>query len=261
MTGLLLALALDAAQLQKAVEVFTPVLEVFFAASERSRAYDDFQREMGVEESRMAISDALETLDILGNRFYFDADGELWFDDRFVRPDERGAVDAAGRFFRERFAEELKARAASEPPPLPVFRGSEDARCQGHDGLIVRVVAEFNARRGEWAGATEEQARGIPELPPELVKARMIEDAGGPDLRSDAEIEQGLRESIRRLVRMGFGSPDDASARPERSFEGWYAALERCAGRGGYADRIVRRASAPKSFTPVDMSAGGRLGR
>ena len=258
MTGLLLALALDAAQLQKAVEVFSPVLEVFFAANERSRAYYDFQMEMGRKESRMALSNALETLDILGNRFYFDADGELWFDDRFVRPDERGVIEAASRFFRECFAEVLKERVPSETSLLPVFRGYEDARYQSHDGLIVRVVAEFNARRGEWAGATEEQARGIPDLRPEFVKAQMIEDAGGLDMRSGGDVEQSLRASLRRLVRMGFGTADDASVHPKRSFEGWYAALERYAGRGGYADRVVRRASAPKSFTPIDMSAGGR---
>ena len=147
MSGLLLALVLDVGLLQEAVEVFAPALEVFLAAGERSRAYDDFQHEMGRKDSQMSLSDAVEVLEVLGNRFYFDADGELWFDDRFVRPDEMEAIEAVNRFYRQHFADEevkSRAKAAEEKPPvgtpakpaqvkspkLPVFRGYEDSRYQ-----------------------------------------------------------------------------------------------------------------------------------
>lgn len=268
MTGLLLALALDAGLVQEAVEVFTPALEVFLAANERSRAYADYLGEMGREDARMELSDALESLDILGNRFYFDADGDLWFDDRFVRPDERPAIEAAGRFFREHFADALKSRA--EPRALPAFRGYEDARYQLNDGLVARVVGEFNTHRGEWAAATPEQARGIGELHPALVKSLMLEEYGGRAPEDGDDFEGEARAAVERLVRLGFdASGGPASERPESRFRGWYEALERYDGRGGegrvrrgeFAWRVARRAFEPKSFVPVGAPGAGRAAR
>ena len=282
MSGLLLALALDVGLLQEAVEVFAPALEVFFAAGERSRAYDEFQREMGREDSQMSLSDAVEVLEVLGNRFYFDADGELWFDDRFVRPDEMEAIEAVNRFYRKHFADEAakkRAKAAEGKPPagtpskpaaaklpkLPVFRGYEDARYQQYDDLILRMVADFNARRGEWAASTPEQAKLIHDLPPELVKSHMIEETGGrdgrslaawkvdpqqvnvpgdwnpykaqlglrkPERRNEGTSEQNVRAAVMYLARKGFGaSGQPAANRPEGRFDDWYTALERYNGR------------------------------
>ena len=158
MTGLLLALALDLGMIQEAIEVFTPALEVFMRAGERSRAYEEFQAEMGRSDSAMSLSASVDTIEVLGNRFYFDAEGDLWYDDRFVRPDESAAIDAVNDFYRRHFIEAGKPPVKRVQPkgrkPLPVFRGYEDPRYQEHDAMIVRHVAEFNARRGEWAGAT-----------------------------------------------------------------------------------------------------------
>ena len=193
MSGILLALALDLTLLQEAIEVFAPALEVFIAAGERSRAYDEFQREMGRQDSQMSLSDSIAVLEVMGNRFYFDEDGYLWFDDRFVRPDERAAIEAVNRFYQkhlaadaEREREEVRKKtgAVKKKPVLPVFRGYEAARYQQYDDLIIRYVEDFNARRGEWAAATPAQARGIHDLRPELVKAQMIEETGGGDRRS-----------------------------------------------------------------------------
>ena len=193
MSGILLALALDLTLLQEAIEVFAPALEVFIAAGERSRAYDEFQREMGRQDSQMSLSDSIAMLEVMGNRFYFDEDGYLWFDDRFVRPDERAAIEAVNRFYRkylaadaerEREEERKKAGVVKKKPVLPVFRGYEAARYQQYDDLIIRYVEDFNARRGEWAAATPAQARGIHDLRPKLVKAQMIEETGGGDRRS-----------------------------------------------------------------------------
>ena len=246
MSCLLLALAIDLTLLQEAVEVFSPALEVFIAAGERSRAYDEFQREMGREDSQMSLSDAVEVLEVMGNRFYFDENGDLWFDDRFVRPDERAAIDAVNSFYQKHFAEEVEKKRkgrrpapAAKAPRLPVFRGYEAARYQQYDDLILRYVDDFNARRGEWAAATPEQTRGIHDLRPELVKAQMIEETGGRDKRSlaawmvdpqqvnvpgdwspykeflglkkptrrnEGTKEQNVRAAIMYLVRKGFGS-------------------------------------------------------
>ncbi|MBO7684550.1 MAG: hypothetical protein J6T51_07485 [Kiritimatiellae bacterium] len=290
MSGLILALAIDLTLLQEAVEVFTPALEVFVAAGERSRAYDEFQREMGREDSRMSLSDAVEVLEVMGNRFYFDGDGELWFDDRFVRPDELGAIEAVNRFYRKHFADEAaKGRMARSPaaaakpkPRLPVFRGYEADRYQQYDDLILRYVGDFNARRGEWAAATPEQARGIYDLRPELVKSQMIEETGGcdrrsleawrvdpqqvnvpgdwtpykeslgltkPSRRNEGTKEQNVRAAIMFLARKGFGaSGQPARNRPSGRFDDWYAALERYNGRSDETDdgRLYRDAYAER---------------
>lgn len=195
MTGLLLALALDVGMLQEALEVFAPALEVFVKAGERSRAYDEFQREMGRAESAMSLSEAVETLEVLGNRFYFDSEGYLWYDDRFVRPDERPAIEAVSEFYRRHFMDEGKApppkrwvggKRVGKEPPVPVFRGYEDSRYQQYDKLILEYVADFNANRGEWAAATPGQAALVHDLSPALVKSQMIEESGGWDGRSVA---------------------------------------------------------------------------
>ena len=271
MTGLLLALALDLGMLQEAVEVFTPAMDVFLKAGERSRAYDEFQQEMGRKDSSMSLSDSVKTLEVLGNRFYFDDSGELWYDDRFIRPDERAVLDAVNDFYRRHF---LKDSPTPRPRPvenwsnlsvLPVFRGFEDSRYQQHDALILKYVDDFNARRGEWAGATDGQAAQIHDLSPALVKSQMIEESGGWDGKSlaawavdpqqvnvpgdwnDYKIELGLSKPTRRnegtreqnvkaaimyLARKGFGaSGQPAANRPSGTFDGWHMALERYNGR------------------------------
>ena len=311
MTGLLLALALDMGMIQEALEVFEPALEVFLKAGERSRAYDDFQHEMGRSDSAMSLSGAVETLDVLGNRFYFDADGDLWYDDRFVRPDERWAMEAVSRFFRKHFMDKSGApvrvarprRGASE---LPVFRGYEDARYQEYDELILKYVADFNASRGDWAAATPEQAARIHDLSPALVKSQMIQETGGwdkrslaawrvdpqqvnvpgdwnpykallgisePTRRNEGSKEQNVKAAIMFLARKGFGaSGQPAANRPEGTFDGWHMALERYNGRNDgtsdgrlyrdvYADRIMRRAVAPKSFVPISGILKGGDGK
>ena len=311
MTGLLLALALDLGMLQEAIEVFSPAIDVFLKAGERSRAYDEFQREMGREDSSMSLSDSVKTLEILGNRFYFDDDGELWYDDRFVRPDEHAILDAVNNFYRKHFQKgEDKPTPRPRQPKnwsdlsvLPVFRGYEDSRYQQHDALILKYVGDFNAKRGEWAGATPGQAVQIHDLSPALVKSQMIEESGGwdakslaawkvdpqqvnvpgdwdgsktelglskPTRRNEGTREQNVKAAIMYLVRKGFGaSGRPAAKRPSGTFDGWHMALERYNGRNdetvdgrlyrnAYADRIVRRAAAPKSFVPISIKTKGK---
>lgn len=284
MTGLLLALAIDLSMLQEAIEVFTPALEVFMKAGERSRAYDDFQTELGRADMPMSLSKSVETIEVLGNRFYFDAEGDLWYDDRFVRPDERAAIEAVSEFFRRHFMEDgkspLRRRPTKERKLLPVFRGYEDPRYQEHDAMIVKYVADFNARRGEWAGATQAQANGIYNLAPEVVKSQMIEESGGwdkrslaawrvdplqvnvpgdwcqaktlvgleePTRRNEGTSEQNVKAAIMFLARKGFGASGlPAARRPKGTFDGWHMALERYNGRNDETEegRLYRDAYA-----------------
>lgn len=147
----------------------------------------------------------------------------------------------------------------------PVFRGFEAGRYQQHDRLLAKCVAEYNAARGAWAGATAEQAARLPVLTVALVKAQMIQESGGRDVRSaaawardplqanvpgdwsdakycvglrkprhrnDGSAERNIRAGIELLVRKGFGaSAQPAANRPEGAFDDWRTALARYNGR------------------------------
>lgn len=147
----------------------------------------------------------------------------------------------------------------------PVFKGFEGARYQQYDALISKYVAEFNRDRAKWMGSTPGQADSVPELTSAQVKAHMIQETGGNDMRSRAawardplqvnvpgdwnpykkylgireprrrnegSLEKNLRAGIMLLARKGFGvSGQPAANRPEGGFDGWRAALQRYNGR------------------------------
>lgn len=157
------------------------------------------------------------------------------------------------------------------PPPrapyraLPVFRGYEDARYQAYDGLVKRLVADFNAHKAAWIGGYAHQAEGVDDLPPGLVKSLMVEESGGggpascaawaadplqvnvpgdwnpykgelglvrPSARNEGTPERNIRAGIAYLARKGFGrSGQPAGHRPDGRFDGWEAALVRYNGR------------------------------
>ena len=157
---------------------------------------------------------------------------------------------------------------------VPVFKGYEEARFQKHDAIIAKCVREFNRHRGAWADANRAQARTIPNITEELVKAHMIQETGGGDKRSlaawngdplqinvpgdwgeekrliglkksrqrnEGGVELNVRAAIKYLVRKGFSK----SGRPvrvvqEQAFWDWATALER------YNSRTVKTASGKK---------------
>ena len=157
---------------------------------------------------------------------------------------------------------------------VPVFKGFEAPRYQQHDAIVAKCVREFNRHRGAWADANRSQARTIPDLTEELVKAHMIQETGGGDRRSlaawkrdplqvntpgdwgdeksllglrkprqrnEGTAEQNVRAAIKYLVRKGFSR----SGRPVRTvdtqeFWDWATALER------YNSRMVTTASGKK---------------
>ena len=157
---------------------------------------------------------------------------------------------------------------------VPVFKGFEADRYQRHDKIIAKCVREFNRHRGAWADANRDQARTIPNITEELVKAHMIQETGGGDRRSlaawngdplqvnvpgdwgdekqllglkkpkqrnEGSVEKNIRAAIKYLVRKGFST----SGKPvrlldEKSFWDWATALE------NYNARAVRTASGKK---------------
>ena len=86
-----------------------------------------------------------------------------------------------------------------------------------------------------------------------------------PEKRNEGTVEQNVRAAIRYLSRKGFGaSGRPASDRPKGYFDGWKKALQRYNGRRDrtetdryysdeYADKIVRRASDPSLFVPIEI--------
>lgn len=152
---------------------------------------------------------------------------------------------------------------------VPMFKGFENARYQKYDRLIEKYVADFNAHPERWAGATAAQAGAIPRLTAAQVKAHMIQETGGGDVRSSAawakdplqcnvpgdwnpykrylglreprkrnegSLEANLKAGIMLLARKGFGvAGQPASNRPQGSFDGWETALRRYNGRSDKA--------------------------
>ena len=148
---------------------------------------------------------------------------------------------------------------------VPVFKGFEGTRYQKHDAIIAKCVKEFNRHRGAWADANRGQAKTIPDITAELIKAHMIQETGGADNRSRAGwnydpmqvnvpgdwgnekrhlgltkprnrneggAELNIRAAIKYLVRKGFSK----SGKPvrlvdEQEFWDWATALERYNGR------------------------------
>lgn len=148
---------------------------------------------------------------------------------------------------------------------VPTFKGFDASRFQAHDALIEKCVKEFNRHRGAWADANRAQARQIPDLTCELLKAQMIQESGGKDVRSrrawavdplqinvpgdwneakaalglakpvrrnEGNLEPNVRAAVKYLVRKGFSR----SGRPVRllkdmDFRDWHTALLRYNGR------------------------------
>ena len=147
----------------------------------------------------------------------------------------------------------------------PVFKGFEASRYQMHDEVIERAVREFNRHRGAWADANRNQAKTIPDITPELVKAHMIQESGGAGKSSVAAwygdplqvnvpgdwgeektqlglskqkwrnkggAELNIRAAIKYLVRKGFSrSGKPVRLVDEQEFWDWATALERYNGR------------------------------
>lgn len=259
--------------------LFIDAGEVLRHAGERESAYRKFLDAMGREEVPMSRAAVRTEIVLDENEYYFDRYGRLFVDGRFVLPREVGTILRVEKFYRDIYARDhlslvigaqlVDREEEIRQAKVQVFRGFEDDRYQEHDDLILRLVDDFNHNRGLWAGATVRQAARIHDLPPDLVKAHMIEETGGgdrgsraawcvdpqqvnvpgdwnrhkaalglvrPRRRNEGNAETNVVAAIRYLSRKGFGvSGQPAANRPSGSFDGWYMALQRYNGRNDEA--------------------------
>ena len=219
-----ISLQIAPAEWLEIAQAFTEVMQVIQKSGERRAVYLAKLKAQGIEEEPMSDAGVAFEINVLNNRFAFDKYGYLHFDDRFVKKEERPALQKVEALYR-RFHKRWMAANAGKAPPVgrkpptgktpppgqqvtkketvstppgaivdraaewrvrrvPIFRGFEDDRYQEHDALIVRCVDEFNRARADWAGATPAQGKKIPALTSALVKSHMIEETGGRDPRS-----------------------------------------------------------------------------
>ena len=214
------SLKIEPAEWLEIAQAFSDVTQVIRKSGERRAAYLAKLKAQGIEEEPMSNAGVAFEINVLNNRFAFDKYGYLYFDDRFVKPEERPALQKVESLYRRFHKRWLAAggnagAAQGVAPPkqvvgggkpastkmpgeivdraaewrvrrVPIFKGFEDDRYQEHDALIVRCVDEFNRNRAAGAGATAAQAKGIPPLTTALVKSHMIEETGGRDQKSCA---------------------------------------------------------------------------
>lgn len=159
--------------------------------------------------------------------------------------------------------------SAGSGSAVPVFKNFENNRYQQYDALIARLVDDFNRNPAKWIGGTAAQGGRMPKLTVAQVKAHMIQETGGGDMRSRAawakdplqanvpgdwnpykkylglreprrrnegSLEKNLRAGIMLLARKGFGvAGQPAGNRPDGAFDGWKPALQRYNGRSDLA--------------------------
>lgn len=162
-----------------------------------------------------------------------------------------------------------RAGSAAQQAAVPVFKGFENSRYQQFDAIIARYVDDFNKNPAKWIGGTPAQGGKMATITAAQVKAHMIQETGGGDMRSRAawakdplqanvpgdwnpykkylglreprrrnegSLEKNLRAGIMLLARKGFGvSGQPAGNRPEGGFDGWKSALQRYNGRSDKA--------------------------
>jgi len=141
------------------------------------------------------------------------------------------------------------------------FKGFENKRFQEHDDLIAAIVADFNTHKMEYAGCTDIQAEGIPNMTPELFKSFLIQESGGdpdawhkdpgqinnpgdwnekkealglkePKKRNSGDLKTNMIAALKYLVRKGFYTPPKTEKEHKgRFFKGWRFAVEHYNGR------------------------------
>ena len=177
-----------------------------------------------------------------------------------------GEVSASGG---ESSGAPIPLSAAKTAKGVPVFKGFEHPRYQQYDAQIRKFCEEFNRNRSKYAGSTASQAEGIEPITPAQIKAHMIQETGGGDMKSrtawkfdplqvnvpgdwnpykkylglkqprrcnEGTGANNLRAGLMLLVRKGFGvSGQPAANRPDGAFDGWPRALQRYNGRSDKA--------------------------
>ena len=140
-------------------QAFTAVMQVIQKSGERRAAYLAKLKAQGIEEEPMSDAGVAFEINVLNNRFAFDKYGYLHFDDRFVKPEERPAlqkVEALYRRFHKRWMAAnagtvtpvgQKQSAAKTPPGGKPATGMKLGMASTPPGAIVDRAAEWRVRR------------------------------------------------------------------------------------------------------------------
>ena len=147
-------------------QAFTDVMQVIQKSGERRAVYLAKLRAQGIEEEPMSDAGVAFEINVLNNRFAFDKYGYLHFDDRFVKPEERPALQKVESLYR-RFHKRWMAANAGKTPPVgkkqpagktppgghagrvtpPTHRTGEAETAPTPPGAIVDRAAEWRVRR------------------------------------------------------------------------------------------------------------------
>ncbi len=103
-------LRLDPVEMVEVAQAFLAAEDVMRKSGERRRAYLDGLRAQGIEEEPMSEAGVVLEIEVMNNRFAFDRYGCLSFDDRFVKPEERPALDRIAAMYRRLHARWVRAR-------------------------------------------------------------------------------------------------------------------------------------------------------
>ena len=146
-------------------QAFTEVMQVIQKSGQRRAAYLAKLKAQGIEEEPMSEAGVAFEINVMNNRFAFDKYGYLYFDDRFVKKEERPAlqkVEALYRRFHKRWMAANAGRvptagqkqpAGKTPPvgktppggkPVP---GTKTVTASTPPGAIVDRAAEWRVRR------------------------------------------------------------------------------------------------------------------
>ena len=161
------------------------------------------------------------------------------------------------------------------------FNANKAEGCGGTPGQAARIAdlapALVKAHMIEESGGNGPRSRAAWTVDPLQVNVpgdwgaeKELVGLKRPERRNEGTVEQNVRAAIRYLARKGFSSAArPAAERPRGSFDGWLQALRRYNGRRDrtetdryysdeYADKILRRASNPDLFVPVEIKLKGQ---
>ena len=142
-------------------QAFTEVMQVIQKSGERRAAYLAKLKAQGIEEEPMSDAGVAFEINVLNNRFAFDKYGYLHFDDRFVKKEERPALQKVEALYRRFHKRWMAANAGKMPPagkkqptvktggkPTPGGApGTKTETVSTPPGAIVDRAAEWRVRR------------------------------------------------------------------------------------------------------------------
>ena len=131
--------------------------------------------------------------------------------------------------------------------------------------LVKSHMIEESGGNGKSSRAAWEKDPLQVNVPGDWGDEKILVGLSRPEKRNEGTLEGNVRAAMMDRARTGFGtSAKPAAARPSAVFACWLAALRRYNGRRDrtdtdryysheYADKILRRASNPETFVPIEI--------